>query len=106
MAEQYFGDQLSRDLKDSNAQHKARDNVFHVAPRYETARIQRSDLEEARALWLETEGTEAHSDFLTSPNSHGEVIDFHALRHTCGAWLAMAGVTILNRCAVRLFFMV
>lgn len=24
-------------------------------------------------------------------NHEGEVLDFHALRHTCGAWLAMAG---------------
>ena len=31
------------------------------------------------------------SDFLNPKSHEGEVLDFHALRHTCGAWLAMAG---------------
>ena len=32
------------------------------------------------------------SDFLAAKNHEGEILDFHSLRHTCGAWLAMAGV--------------
>ena len=31
-------------------------------------------------------------DFLAATNHDGEHIDFHCLRHTCGAWLAKAGV--------------
>jgi len=31
------------------------------------------------------------SDFLYAIDHEGEVLDFHSLRHTCGAWLAMAG---------------
>jgi hypothetical protein len=31
------------------------------------------------------------SDFLAVSNHEGEVLDFHSLRHTTGAWLAMAG---------------
>ena len=31
------------------------------------------------------------SDFLTDTNHEGERIDFHSLRHTCGAWVAMTG---------------
>jgi len=31
------------------------------------------------------------SDFLLEANFEGEVLDFHALRHTCGAWLALTG---------------
>ena len=31
------------------------------------------------------------SDFLEATNHAGEYFDFHSLRHTCGAWLAMAG---------------
>ena len=31
------------------------------------------------------------SDFLAIKNHEGEHLDFHSLRHTCGAWLAMAG---------------
>ena len=27
-------------------------------------------------------------DFLADVNEAGELLDFHALRHTCGAWLA------------------
>lgn len=30
--------------------------------------------------------------FLTPENEVGEVLDFHAPRHNCGAWLAMRGV--------------
>ena len=30
--------------------------------------------------------------FLAVMNHEGEVLDFHALRHTCGAWMAKAGV--------------
>jgi hypothetical protein len=32
------------------------------------------------------------SDFLTAKNHKGESMDFHCLRHTCGAWLAMTGI--------------
>ena len=31
------------------------------------------------------------SDFLLPVDHEGRQFDFHALRHTCGAWLAMAG---------------
>ena len=31
------------------------------------------------------------SDFLADVNHEGERLDFHSLRHTCGAWLAMTG---------------
>ena len=34
----------------------------------------------------------AQSDFLSERSHEGEVIDFHALRHTCGACVAKAGV--------------
>jgi hypothetical protein len=31
------------------------------------------------------------SDFLLLTNHEGECLDFHSLRHTCGAWHALAG---------------
>jgi hypothetical protein len=31
------------------------------------------------------------STFLMDVNDQGERLDFHSLRHTCGAWMAFAG---------------
>jgi hypothetical protein len=36
----------------------------------------------------------AQSDLLAFKNHAGELLDFHALRHTCGAWLVLAGVPL------------
>jgi integrase len=33
-----------------------------------------------------------HPEFLSVHDSNGSSLDFHAFRHTCGAWLALAGV--------------
>jgi hypothetical protein len=58
----------------------------------------RDDLAASRKRWLSEAKEDAQefaqrkeSDFLAEANHDGERIDFHALRHTCGAWLAMAG---------------
>ena len=58
----------------------------------------RNDLAKARNGWL-TEAIDdpqeyaqrQQSDFLADTNHEGEITDFHCLRHTCGAWLAMTG---------------
>jgi len=31
------------------------------------------------------------TDFLSRVNDAGQELDFHALCHTCGAWLALSG---------------
>lgn len=61
------------------------------------AGVLRADLAAARKAWLRA-AADAHdrlkreqSDFLSPTNHNGERLDFHALRHTCGAWLAIAG---------------
>jgi integrase len=47
-------------------------------------------------------------DFLSPTNHEGETLDFHCLRHTCGAWLAMTGVhpkvvqTVMRHSAITL----
>ena len=33
-----------------------------------------------------------HPEFLSVRDSNGSSLDFHAFRHTCGVWLALAGV--------------
>lgn len=61
---------------------------FNVGSRL--AELLRDDLAIARELAL-AEGP-LPKDFLQPIDSEGEVLDFHALRHTCGAWLTIAGV--------------
>ena len=58
----------------------------------------RDDLAEARNRWIADAKSDPQeyaqrqqSDFLADTNHEGQVVDFHSLRHTCGAWLAMAG---------------
>lgn len=59
----------------------------------------RADLEDARKAWIAAAKHDAdefqrrqESDFLAVENFEGETLDLHSLRHTCGAWLAQAGV--------------
>ena len=68
---------------------------FQMAESGELARILYQDLEIARALWLETDPDKKlveSQEFLCKDNAAGECLDFHSLRHTTGAWLAIAGV--------------
>ena len=62
------------------------------------AEMLRTDLDDARKAWLnevrrdpEELANREQSDFLNAKNHEGESFDFHALRHTCGGWLAMSG---------------
>ncbi|QDV66216.1 Phage integrase family protein [Crateriforma conspicua] len=57
----------------------------------------RSDLAAAREAWLsrpDASEEDAESDFLKDKNDADEIFDFHSLRHTCGAWLAMRGAHV------------
>ncbi|QDT57293.1 Tyrosine recombinase XerC [Caulifigura coniformis] len=54
------------------------------------AAVLRQDLSAARVAYREQrakEGQPFDPDFLTAVDSEGRVVDFHALRYTCGAWL-------------------
>jgi len=70
--------------------------VFTMPCVTNAARMFRADLQDARRAWLDAAGgseerlRREQSDFLADRNHEGEVADFHSLRHTCGAWLAMA----------------
>jgi hypothetical protein len=92
---------LTRDVADPLAAHVATKApgapVFAMPHVGNAARMFKADMEAARRAWLEAaQGPEERlqreqSDFLAVVNHDGEHADFHCLRHTCGAWLAMAG---------------
>ena len=97
-AKQYLESHLAGELRDYLSTRANGTRVFPMPHETSTARVLRADLAEARAAWLkeaeedadELERREA-SDFLLPTNDEGESFDFHSLRHTCGAWLALAG---------------
>ena len=98
-ARQYVQPELAAGLKAHVATKSPKAPVFTLPHESNLARMLRDDLAEARKQWLsEAKGDpqeyaqRQESDFLADTNHDGEVIDFHSLRHTCGAWLAMSGV--------------
>ena len=92
---------LHRDVADMLAAHvltKAPGAPVFAMPHIaNVARMFKVDLADARRVWLnaargpEDRMQREQSDFLAERNHDGEVADFHCLRHSCGAWLAMAG---------------
>lgn len=72
--------------------------AFAISDRTGFAKTIRADFEAARLAWLQEaksvdERTKREkTDFLALKNDAGEILDFHSLRHTCGAWLAMMGL--------------
>ena len=72
--------------------------MFHMPHEADVADMIRADLADDRRNWLKeaNRGSEQRmkceqSDFLVDVNHEGERFDFHSLRHTCGAGLAMTG---------------
>jgi integrase len=89
-AQQYIKPELAAELRASLNGHG---QVFPDMPNTgHTAPMLLADLAAARAAWVKDNPDEGAGDFLLPTNHAGEVLDFHALRHTCGAWLALAGV--------------
>lgn len=65
---------------------------FSVPDYQRLAKLLRRDLRHALQLHL-NDGPSPHRDsFLRPTDARGHTLDFHSLRHTCGAWLAMRGV--------------
>lgn len=93
-AKQYISDELKAALVKFVKTRTSSEKVFQPKSEYDMAAVLREDLEGARLLWLESKPKEPSEDFLSSSNGDGESIDFHALRHTCGAWLVINGVTL------------
>ena len=97
-ARQYVQPDLAGGLRELVRTKAPKTPVFALPRRDDMAAMTRADLSDARSAWL---GAAKHnpdeyewrerSDFLNNVNHEGELLDFHSLRHTCGAWLAMSG---------------
>jgi integrase len=97
-ARQYIQPDLAKELQVFLATKPASGPIFKMPHVTDVARMVRADLAAARDEWLKQAEKNAAefakrkaSDFLCVQNHDGEVLDFHSLRHTCGAWLAMGG---------------
>jgi len=98
-ARQYIQTDLAAELKAHIATKAPKAPVFAMPHETNVADMFRQDLADARRAWLKQarKDPEEHtrreqSDFLQATNHEGEKADFHSLRHTTGAWLALAGV--------------
>ena len=97
-ARQYLQPDLAEELWRYVATKASQAPVFALPGAKDMADMLRADLADARQAWLDAARDNpdeyehrCQSDFLTAENHDGGRIDFHALRHTCGAWLAMEG---------------
>lgn len=86
-AKQYITENLRHQLQSISL-------PFDVPSPERLAELLRDDLSQARKLYVDTlpKGSEPLEHLLHPSNASGHILDFHALRHTCGAWLAISGV--------------
>ena len=97
-ARQYIQPELAADLLAHVSTKAPKASIFNMPHEANVARMIRVDMAEARKAWEKEAlgdpdeySRRGESDFLSDLNHEGEVFDFHSLRHTCGAWLAMTG---------------
>lgn len=115
-ARQYIEPDLARRLAELCRLKAKATPLFPFVDQNNVAKMAREDLAAARLAWIKAasdpEETErrTQSTFLASENEDGETFDYHALRHTCGAWLAIAGVhaktiqTVMRHGSITLTF--
>ena len=99
-ARQYVRPGLAAELASLVAHKLPNALVFTMPDEWKVADVLREDLAQARRQWLAEPAARVdpaerlereRSDFLEAANAEGEYLDLHALRHTCGAWLAASG---------------
>ena len=97
-ARQYIPQDLADDLKAHVSVKAPRAPIFSMPHETNVAQMLRDDMAAARKAWIsearddpQEYAQRQQSDFLADTNHEGESLDFHSLRHTYGAWLAMAG---------------
>jgi hypothetical protein len=97
-ARQYINHDLAEQLQEYVSTKLRSAAVFSMPASEDVADMLRADLTHARKDWIgaakhdpKEQARRMESDFLCKANHEGETLDFHSLRHTCGAWLAKAG---------------
>jgi len=100
VARQFIRDTLAESLRQHAARMVPGVSVFSLPDPGDMAAMLREDLADARRAWIEAarhDPNEAakrrESDFLIPMDSEGRILDFHALRHTCGGWAALGGAS-------------
>jgi len=99
-AKQYIQTELATELLNMTRTTLAGKAMFNMPHESTVVDMIREDMGRAKLAWLDThidpqERQEADAgDFLSTLDSESKRIDFHSLRHTCGTWLAQAGVDI------------
>jgi integrase len=97
-ARQYIRPGLAAELAELASRLMPGAKVFSMPRREHVAAMLRADLQAARQAWV-NEAPPAErmnreqSDFLLAEDHDGRTLDFHSLRHTCGAWAAMGGAS-------------
>lgn len=91
-AHQFITPELASDLKPFAK--RGSKLAFDLPSEHGMADMIRADLAAARKAWELDRPDEdvSENDFLRPINNRGERFDFHSLRHTCGAWLALKDV--------------
>lgn len=99
-AKQYIDGELAKRLRAIVARKIGKAPIFPMPDSEDVAEMLRADLADARAAWIDEAQFDPDEmqkrrggEFLAGVNHDGERLDFHSLRHTCGAWAAMAGAS-------------
>lgn len=101
VARQYVRSELAERLRQHAAMMAPGAAVFDLPDRAGLPAMLRADLNAARVAWVDearrdpTEHADREaSDFLMVEDHDGRVLDFHALRRTCGAWAMTTGASL------------
>lgn len=100
-AQQYIRADLATGLRAHVARKTLTAPLFTLPAKWQMADMLRADMADARKAWFETVRRDpdellrrTQSDFLADKNRAGQVLDFHALRHSCGARLVLGGASL------------
>jgi integrase len=98
-AEQMLTEGLASRLRDYLSHKLPAAKAFPTSRTCRLSDLIHVDLSEARKMWLKEAASNVDeiarrqaSDFLCANDHEGKRIDFHSIRYTCGAWLALAGI--------------